>query len=130
MASAFVPRVTGQVITLDGASSYANLLLMLLILIAGGVAISQIGPPRAVPDNAPLNEFSSGRAMAHLQEIAKKPHPQGSAEHRVVRDYICQQLSSLGASPQIQTATIANQDHRGIITAATVENIVAKVSGT
>lgn len=130
MASAYASKVSKHVAALHCAGACATVLLLLIIVLVGGLAIRQLDPPHAVPKNAPISEFSSARAMAHLHVIAKKPRPQGSAEHSAVRNYISQQLSSVGVAPQIQRTAITTQDRKGIITFATVENIVAKLAGT
>jgi hypothetical protein len=54
----------------------------LLILIAF-LAIRSIEPPAAVDENAPVTEFSAARAMRDVSEIAKAPHPLGSATHSI-----------------------------------------------
>jgi len=44
--------------------------------------------PDPVPASAPAGIFSSERAMAHVRQIAQRPHPVLSADHDRVRDYI------------------------------------------
>ena len=51
-------------------------------------------PP--VPASAPPSEFSAERAMAHVEQIAQRPHPVGSADHARVRDYLVGALGALG----------------------------------
>jgi Peptidase family M28 len=101
----------------------------LLILIAF-LAIRSIEPPTAVDEHAPAPEFSSGRAMRDVREIAKKPHPLGSAENVRVREYLVGRLRELGTNPEVQTATVARHSPFGPDTWAVVNNIVAKVPGT
>ena len=100
----------------------------LLILIAF-LAIRSIEPPAAVDENAPATEFSAGRAMRDVREIAKKPHPLGSAENVRVREYLVSRLRELGANPEVQTATVARHSPFGPETWAVVNNIVAKLPG-
>ena len=99
----------------------------LLILIAF-LAIRSIEPPTAVDENAPATEFSSGRAMRDVREIAKKPHAIDSSENVRVREYLVARLRELGANPEVQTTTVAR--HFGPDTWAVVDNIVAKVPGS
>ena len=101
----------------------------LLILIAF-VAIRRIEPPPAVDENAPATEFSSARAMRDIREIAKKPHPLGSAENVRVREYLVTRLRELGTNPEVQTKTVARHSPFGPDTWAVVNNIVAKLPGT
>lgn len=86
-------------------------------------------PPSAVPSSAPLTQFSSGRAMQHIRLIAQRPHPVGTAEHSVVRDYIVTELTALGLKPEIQKAA-QSADRPWLAFGAVVENIVARLPGT
>jgi hypothetical protein len=45
-------------------------------------------PPAPVAATAPATEFSAERAMAHVREIAQRPHPAGSADNARVREYV------------------------------------------
>jgi hypothetical protein len=91
-------------------------------------------PPRPLPADAPLAEFSAGRAFGHVQVIARAPHPVGSAEHAQVRDYLLGELWALGLAPEVQRATGTNEAYgakwKGAVPAAHVENIVARLPGT
>lgn len=108
---------------------FAGLIGFLFILMLAALSIYVQRPPAPVPANAPGTEFSSTRAMQHLNVIARKPHPVGSAEHAQVRDYLVSQLNALGLHPEVQNAT--SVDQRGVpYRAATVDNIVARLGGT
>jgi len=105
----------------------------LFIALLAFLAIEQLQPPAVIPAGAPSTEFSAARALEHLKVIAQKPHPTGSAENTVVRDYLAGQLKSLGLNPQIQTATVARYEPRwraGIASAATANNLVVRLLGT
>jgi hypothetical protein len=66
------------------------------------LAIEQLRPPEAVGVSASATEFSSERAMKHLNVIAGKPHPPGSPEHAEVGNYIVNELAAMGLSPETQ----------------------------
>lgn len=83
-----------------------------------------------MPASAPATEFSATRAMEHLKVIARKPHPTGSEENALVREYIVKQLKALGLEPQIQTASVLRSVPRWPVAGATVNNIVARLNGT
>src|SRR5687768_7831820 len=84
-------------------------------------------PPRAAPATGPDTAFSAGRAMRHVEQIAQRPHPMGTADHGRVRDYIVGQLSALGLTPQIQlTTAIGTRDRH----AGRVQNILARLPGS
>jgi hypothetical protein len=84
-------------------------------------------PPRPVPATAPDRVFSAERALRHVEQIAQRPHPMGSADHDRVRDYIVGQLSVLGLSPQIQQTTAIGTRYQE---AGRVQNILARVPGS
>ena len=86
-------------------------------------------PPAAVPSSAPLTEFSSGRAMQHLNVISQKTHPPGTAEHAAVRDYIVKEAAAMGLTPEIQK-TAQSLDRPSHTFGAVVENVVVKIPGT
>ena len=71
--------------------------------------------------------FSTERALQHLAIIASKPHPLGSPQHDLVRDYILQTLAGSGYSPSVQNTTATGKQGG---TAGNVENIVARLDGT
>lgn len=71
--------------------------------------------------------FSVQNALHHLKNISKKPHYTGSEEHKVVQNYLINELEKLGLKPEIQTKTVFNSKW---VAGTTVENIVAKIEGT
>ena len=83
-------------------------------------------PPRPVDATAPDTVFSAERAMKHVEQIAQRPHPIGSADHDRVRDYIVGQLSALGLAPQIQQTTAIGTRYQE---AGRVQNILARLTG-
>jgi Peptidase family M28 len=112
------------------SDSLAGPITFALLILIGFSAIRSIQPPAAVDANAPATEFSAARAMRDVREIAKQPHPLGSAENDRVREYLVGRLRELGASPEVQTATVARRSPSGPDTWAVVNNIVAKIPGT
>jgi hypothetical protein len=104
-------------------------LTLALLLLMVGLSSSRAALPRPVPANAADTEFSSGRAMATVVEIARAPHPTGSPEHTRVRDYLVDRMRSLGLEPEVQTTTSVIE--RGTAArAATVRNLMARIPGT
>jgi hypothetical protein len=83
-------------------------------------------PPRFVPENAPLDEFSAVRAMKHLKHIAAKPHFIGTDEHLKVRKYIIEELKHMGTQPELQITEVY---YPKSFIAATVGNIIVKLPG-
>lgn len=115
--------------TLTGDTTLAAL-IFLIILGFAFVGISKLNPPEAVPATAPAAEFSSGRAMEHLRVIAQAPHPVGSIAHDEVRDFILGRLTALELRPAVQATSVLEEGRGNLCTAATVENIIARVAGT
>jgi len=100
------------------------------ILLCAAFSLYRYIPPSTVPADAPPTEFSSGRAMRHLEAIAKKSHPTGTAENSQVRDYILQELKGAGLEVEVQKATALNKQREGLLYAGTVQNIIGRLKGT
>ena len=66
--------------------------------------------------------------MAHVEQIAERPHFTGSADHARVRDYLVAALERLGLKPQVQTATVMQP--KGRLRIGRVENVLARIPGT
>ncbi len=86
-------------------------------------------PPLLVPASAAATEFSAGRAIHHVEAIARSPRPIGSANHAAARDYIFQQLRALGLESEIQKTTAVNSTLAPFYVAGRIENIVARRKG-
>ncbi len=95
------------------------------------LAIEQMQPPAPVPASAPASEFSAARALDLLRVIAPKPHPTGTEENARVRDFLVRELKNLGYDVQVQTVTAVRTERRGrgLVVAATVNNILARRKG-
>ena len=104
--------------------------ILLCVALSVGIAFYGQAPPNAVAASAVPAEFSSGRAMKHLEVIARQSHPMGTSEHAVVRDYILQELTNLGLSPVVQKTTAVNRRPGFPWLSGTVENLIARVKGT
>jgi len=89
-----------------GVTSIKRIGVALGLAALSAVSVLRIArPPATVPATAPDTLFSAERAMPHVEQIAQRPHPMGTADHDRVRDYIVAQLTALGLSPQIQQTT-------------------------
>ncbi|MEJ6486177.1 M20/M25/M40 family metallo-hydrolase [Nostoc punctiforme UO1] len=109
---------------------YFKFITFLFILSLAFLGIYQLNPPATVGINAPIIEFSSGRAMKHLQVIAQQPHPINSPEHIKVHDYIFKELTAMELNPEVQKTTVVNKRDGTPFVAGTVHNILAKLPGT
>src|SRR5215207_3436057 len=101
--------------------------LVLAALVA--VVLLTLEPLEPLPADAPADEFSAERAFPHVQRIAERPHPVGSAANADVRDYLVGELAALGLRPTLQTTT-AVQMPDGTASMARVNNIHTRISGS
>lgn len=130
MATTYAPEAVPVVVAQPRIKPAAGLLLGILLVIVAGVVIYMQRPPAVTAASVLPQEFSSQRAMNHLQTIAKAPHPTGSSENKAVRDYLVRELTALGAEPQVQTATVIDPGESLPYVAGTVQNVVARFKGT
>ncbi len=66
--------------------------------------------------------------MAHVREIARRPHPIGSAEHARVADYIAGEIRKLGLDPQLQQS-VGMFRYGDLFGSGFVTNIAARLKG-
>jgi hypothetical protein len=111
----------------DEPRAVARLAVALWLVLLVWLGASSVAPPPVVPETAPATEFSAARAMRYLRVIAAKPHPVGSLENQRAREYLVEQLATLGLDPQVQEAT---GFAAGGSLAATVHNILGRMKGT
>lgn len=107
-----------------------SVMSVLFIVFLAFLSISQQAMPDVATADAPASDFSSGRAMKHLQFISQNPHPVGSPQHALVRAYILKELAALGVEPEVQKTAVLDAKRPSVLNAATVHNIIAKLKGT
>lgn len=101
----------------------------LLTILYAYLGLLEMTPPAAQPVETADNEFSSARALKHLEAIAQNPHPIGSREHDRVRDYILSQLAAMGVNSEVQKTTAITSGMQPPIFAGTVENLIGRLPG-
>jgi len=106
-----------------------GLLLFALLIALVSLALIPGRLPEVRDASAPAEEFSAERALSHVAQIARAPHPVGSSEHDRVRDYLLSQLQALGLDAHLQPGT-GRMTEYGITTLGKVENIVARLRGS
>ncbi len=107
----------------DGILKMATVAVLALFAF---LATYQIQAPDASPGPVGPEQFAVGRALRSAQEIARTPHPMGSAEHAAVRRYLLQQLTVLGCEVDVQTTTGVSDSPAA---AGDVANVVGLVHG-
>jgi hypothetical protein len=101
------------------------------ILIIGVIlGTLQMTKPPVVPADASPTEFSAQRAMVHIQNIAREPHPMGSPEHEDVAGYILGELNSLEMETDVQFSTAVLKKGRPPYLSGQVTNILARIKGS
>ncbi|RLP82499.1 M28 family peptidase [Micromonospora sp. BL4] len=107
--------------------------LVALVAVGAG-SLLDLRTPAPAPADAPVNEFSAGRAYEDVQVIAARSHVAGSPANDQVRAHIEQQLRGLGLETDVQD-TVAPEAGQlsgaaGGATLARVRNVVARLPGT
>ncbi len=103
--------------------------LVAILIVVGVVFWAFFDMMPSVNTNKELSnsDFSLNNALYHLKNISKKQHYVGADEHKVVQDYIVNELKKMGLEPQIQIQTAINKKW---VAGTTTENIIAKIKGT
>jgi Peptidase family M28 len=109
---------------------FSGPIILALLILLGAMVIKAGGPPAAAGAKAPAPEFSAGRAIAIVREIAQRPHPAGSPGNARVREYLIGRFGALGIHAEVLTATVARTNRRGPRAFAIVHDIVARIPGT
>jgi hypothetical protein len=78
------------------------------------IAVLTLQSPRPAPAGAPATDFSAARAMTDVREIARRPHPVGSADHARVQSLLLRRLSALGLQTSTQTGPLSPEAVRRI----------------
>ncbi len=107
----------------------ATLITSLFVVAVAISALYRLQPPAPAPATAPDSLFSADRAAGYIRDIARMPHPIGSAANTQVRKYIACQLEAQGLHPHFDTSVVIGS-YNGIHYAASVVNITAKLKGT
>ena len=82
--------------------------------------------PQWVSTPESRDDFSTERALKHIQKIAAQPHYVGSKNHEIVANYLVSELKKLGLHPEIQEGTTFSG--KGNLVKS--KNILARISGS
>jgi Peptidase family M28 len=105
------------------------LLAWALVIIVAVIAVKALKAPAPLSANAPQSEFSAYRAIAHVREIARVPHPLGTDADAAVKKYLIAELSALGVQTSVFSDTAINASGPMVI-AGQVNDIVGLLPGT
>jgi hypothetical protein len=106
--------------------NYASLLISVLLMGIIWFIFHRMMPSDYSKGNVPASEFSTERALKHIQEISKEPHYVGSVNHPKVMNYLEKELQKLGLETQIQQSTILSKWNNLVET----KNIIARIKGS
>src|SRR5688572_22026862 len=99
----------------------APIVAILAITIMAAISLKSLWPSTE-PGGGPAS-FSAERAMAHVEVLAAKPRPAGSATHRAAREYIVTALRErAGLKAEIHGATATSTRYGVPYDAARVHN--------
>jgi len=114
----------------SAASAIAWGAFVLCIFLAA-LSISKQQAPNKVPASAIATDFSSERALRHVETISRNAHPLGSLEHARVREYILGEVASMGVAPaELQETTVVSDIWSVPYRVAKVRNILVRLKGT
>ena len=105
-------------------NNFSILAVPFILFILGLLYYSMM--PRWVSNDESLSEFSTKRALTHVQNIAKKPHFVGSENHEVVANYLEKELQKLGLETKVQEGTTLS-DWGNLVKS---KNILARIKGS
>ncbi|MDP3370172.1 MAG: peptidase M20, partial [Brevundimonas sp.] len=71
------------------------------------IAVLTLQVPAPVGTDAPDTDFSTERAMVDVREIARRPHPVGSAEHDRVQAVLMRRMADLGLQTSSQAGALS-----------------------
>lgn len=110
------------------ADRYASPLYWVALVAATVAGAAPLIAPAVDLGEGP-SAFSVERASAHIDQVAKQPHPMGSAAIDEVRNYLAEQIRDLGLDAEFQAVTAP--DYYGTQgKAVSVVNVVARIEGT
>lgn len=105
---------------------YHAAVAILLILLAVYIAFAYSWPTYKPGDSQAQTNFSTERALKHVEVISNFPHAVGFPAHRQVREYLVGELENLGLAPQLQQGYTAGDGANY----SKALNILARIEGS
>ena len=122
MAQAYLPAMTDSRAFVPSFKSHTltGIGTLLVILTIVWISLHQQRPPATMAADAPPENFSSARAIKHIEAISALPHPMGTRGNVAAREYIVGALQAAGLEPEVQQTTALNQSWNGPARVGTV----------
>ncbi len=114
---------------IEGRNTVSSLLAVLLAALVAAWILGAQKAPAAVPATAPDNDFSAERAMAHVDRLGAAARPLGTPAHAKARDYLLEQLESLGLETQLQVEDVVQRRGVDRFLAVRARNVVGRLPG-
>ena len=105
---------------------FSGLIAFLLIFLAVWLNFNFDQPDFQPDSDKALTQFSTSRALEHVEKIASRPHYLGSPAHSQVRNYIVDRLQNMGL--EVQTQEGYNLNKNAVL--AKPQNILTRIEGT
>ncbi len=112
---------------MSSKNNYTATLSFIIIIVSIYWSFTSLLPKKISNNETNSTAFSMQNALDQLKVIAQKPHYVGSENHRVVRDYIVDELKKLGLTVEIQKQVAINTKWRA---GTKTQNIVARIKGS
>jgi hypothetical protein len=105
---------------------YSSIIAVVCILFVLGFLFYTMMPSWSVNEDKKVTEFSTSRALEHINVIAQQPHYVGTKNHEVVANYIIKELKKLGLEPTVQEGFTLS-DWGNLVKS---KNIMCRIEGT
>ncbi|MDR6845122.1 M20/M25/M40 family metallo-hydrolase [Flavobacterium granuli] len=106
--------------------NYSSIIAVVIILGILGFLFAFLMPSWSPDEEKKVTEFSTSRALEHINAIAKQPHYVGTKNHEVVANYIIQELQKLGLETTVQEGFTLS-DWGNLVKS---KNIMCRIEGT
>src|SRR6187402_2373961 len=106
--------------------NYSSIITVVIILGLLGFLFAFLTPSWSPDEDKKVTEFSTSRALEHINVIAKQPHYVGTKNHEVVANYIIKELQKLGLETTVQEGFTLS-DWGNLVKS---KNIICRIKGT
>jgi hypothetical protein len=106
--------------------NYSSVISLVIILGILGFLFASLMPSWSPNEDKKVTEFSTSRALEHINAIAKQPHYVGTKNHEVVANYIIKELQKLGLETTVQEGFTLS-DWGNLVKS---KNIMCRIEGT
>lgn len=106
--------------------NFSSIITVIIILGILGFLFASLMPSWSPDEDNKITEFSTSRALEHINAISKQPHYVGTKNHEVVGGYIIKELKKLGLQATVQEGFTLS-DWGNLVKS---KNIMCRINGT